>query len=210
MTFGHNATSKLGVLAAAVGLALGAATAQSQERATDRDSRIQASQSAAELGSGPLAEAAKENPQISSFAAAVHAAGLDRTLSSGDAYTVFAPTNAALADKGGPDFEELMQPENRDELASFLRAHISEDAVDLQSPREINAAKTLDGETVEIEREDDETTAKIGDANVEELEGITVGSLKIYAIDDVLVRKGQDVEDAPVRSGVAVDSDAVR
>lgn len=231
MTFPQKALSKWGAVAAAVGLALGSATALAQgsrdaagqaqsqverERAaaqaddgrTDRSSRIQASQ-AAELGSGPLAEAARENPEISSFAAAVHAAGLDQTLSSGT-FTVFAPTNEALADKGGPDFQELMEPENRDELASFLRAHISEDAVDLQSPREINAAETLDGESIEISRDEDDDTAKIGDANVEEVQGITAGTLKIYAIDDVLVRKGRDADDAPVRTGVAVDSDDVR
>ena len=47
-------------------------------------------------------------------------------------------------------------------------------------------------------------------ANVEELQGITAGALKIYAIDDVLVRKGRDADNVPVRTGVAVDSDDVR
>jgi uncharacterized surface protein with fasciclin (FAS1) repeats len=191
-----------GIVALTFALAATNASAQAGGD-TDRGSRIQASQSAANVGSGPLAEAARENPSISSFVAATEAAGLDRTLSSGTPYTIFAPTNRALAEKGGPDFEDLMRPENRDELASFLRAHISEDAIDLQSPRAINAAKTLDGETVEIER--DERRATIGAAKVEDLAGITAGPLKIYVLDDVLVRRGRDVEDAPLRTGRQVD-----
>jgi uncharacterized surface protein with fasciclin (FAS1) repeats len=79
---------------------------------------------------------------------------------------------------------------------SFLRAHIVAEAIDLQSPRNVAAAKTIDGETIDIDR--DAGVVKIDDAKVVNASGIAMGNLKIYAIDDVLSRSGKPIEEGQV------------
>src|SRR5690606_39593512 len=60
-------------------------------------------------------------------------------------YTVFAPTNDAWEQMSGLSKDELMQPENREQLISLLRAHIVADDVDEQMARSLQQAQTIDG-----------------------------------------------------------------
>src|SRR5690606_20709773 len=66
---------------------------------------------------------AEEHQSLSRFMEALRVTGLDETLTSGTAYTVFAPTNEAFDDQ----WEELQGAENREELIELLRAHIVAD-----------------------------------------------------------------------------------
>jgi uncharacterized surface protein with fasciclin (FAS1) repeats len=137
-------------------------------------------------------DVADEQPTLSKFVEALKASGLEKSLTDGKEYTIFAPSNAALVDKKGKDIDELMKPENRQELLGFLRAHIVQDSLDLQSPRDVTSVRTLDGETVGMKRKDGEI--EIGDAKLVNANGLDWGNVKIYAIDDVLARgaKGDD------------------
>src|SRR5690606_30145706 len=98
-------------------------------------------------------------------------------------YTVFAPTNDAWEQMSGLSKDELMQPENREQLISLLRAHIVADDVDEQMARSLPAAQTIDGGTVDLSATGD--TIRVGDAQVVQ-SGIQQGNLRIYAIDSVL------------------------
>lgn len=155
-------------------------------------SRSQAQQSVERATKGELDDLAHEHAELSTFASALKVAGLENSLTSGKEFTVFAPTNEALEDKPGKNVDTLLKPENRDELISFLRAHIVAEAIDLQSPRKVSEARTVDGEPIDIERE--EGVIKIDDARVVNANGIAMGNLKIYAIDDVLARNGKPIE----------------
>jgi glucan-binding YG repeat protein len=77
-----------------------------------------------------------------------------------------------------------MQPQNREELVSLLRAHIVADDVDQELASTIGKAKTIDGGEVDIQAENGELM--VGDAKVVDAESIEMDSLRIYPIDGVL------------------------
>lgn len=130
-------------------------------------------------GAGGLDAIAAEHGNLSHFMAALQATGLAETLTSGIAYTVFAPTDDAFGD----EWEDLQGAENREELIELLRAHIVADDVDAERARTLGQATTVDGGVVEISVEDGDLM--IGDAKVVD-EDISSGNLRVYAIDDVL------------------------
>lgn len=193
----RNNRQKLAVLAGAVGLLIAAgAHAQSSPVQGDAVTRSAATQRAGN-DVASFEDVANKQPTLTKFVAALQASGLEKSLTDGKEYTIFAPNNDALADKKGKDIDDLMKPENREDLVGFMRAHIVADVVDLQSPRELASVKTLDGKTVDIERKDGEI--EIGDAKVVNANGLDWGNVKVYAIDDVLAR-GAKADDDKVSS----------
>jgi uncharacterized surface protein with fasciclin (FAS1) repeats len=165
---------------------------QSSQSAQDRMGQSEAEQSArgassassaGEQGSGEqLSQLAEEHDDISQFVEALQQVGLADALMAGTNYTVFAPTNDAFEEL--PNAEELMQPENREQLISTLRAHIVADDLDPERARSLGAAQTVDGGTVQIAGEGEEL--RIGEATVVNSDIEQVGNLRVYAIDQVL------------------------
>lgn len=62
--------------------------------------------------------------QFSTLVAAVQAAGLVDTLKSAGPFTVFAPTDAAFAALPEGTVENLLKPENKDQLVAVLTYHV--------------------------------------------------------------------------------------
>ncbi len=63
-------------------------------------------------------------PSLSTLAKAIKAAGLDATLAEKGPYTIFAPNNAAFDKLPSKTLDNLLKPENKDELISMLKSHI--------------------------------------------------------------------------------------
>jgi uncharacterized surface protein with fasciclin (FAS1) repeats len=159
---------------------------QSQQQSSQQQNRSEGEQSAQRSGQegGSLDQLTAEHDNLSTFVRALETAGLAEELTGGTQYTVFAPTDEAFSSLGR-SVEELLAPENREQLVSILQAHIVADDVDPEMARRINEALTLDGSTVTLEEQDG--TLMVGDASVVE-EDIQQGNLRIYAIDGVLDR----------------------
>jgi len=62
--------------------------------------------------------------QFSTLVAAVQAAGLVDTLKSTGPFTVFAPTDEAFAKLPAGTIDNLLKPENKDQLAAILTYHV--------------------------------------------------------------------------------------
>lgn len=67
--------------------------------------------------------------QFETLVAAVQAAGLVETLKSAGPFTVFAPTDAAFAALPAGTVENLLKPENKDQLIAVLTYHVIPGAV---------------------------------------------------------------------------------
>lgn len=143
-----------------------------------------------------LDELAAERGDLDVFVEAVKAAGLADALTGDTPYTVFAPTDQAFEQMSGMTREELLAPENREQLTRLLRAHIVADDLDQAMARNIPEARTIDGGTVSIDASDDRLT--VGDATVVAAD-IRRGNLRIYAVDRVLA------ETAPTQVATAED-----
>ena len=192
----------LQIAAAAVALALGSSLAQAQQSQQSQQNQTpQRSTQSAERPSSDgqrqseLDSLAEQHRDLATFVEALETAGLVDSLTEGTPYTLFAPTDQAF-DASDKDLEQLMRPENREDLIALLRAHIVADDVDPQTAERLEAARTIDGGTVELASQDGKLM--IGDANVVQ-SNIEHGNLRIYAIDEVL--------DAEIRTASADDED---
>ena len=99
-----------------------------------------------------IVDTAAENSQFSTLVAAVQAAGLVDTLKGDGPFTVFAPTNEAFAKLPAGTVENLLKPENKDQLVAVLTYHVVPGKVmsaDLAGKK--LSAKTLQGSNVDID-----------------------------------------------------------
>ncbi|MEO1046686.1 MAG: fasciclin domain-containing protein, partial [Pseudomonadota bacterium] len=101
---------------------------------------------------------------FNTLVAAVQAAGLEATLRGEGPFTVFAPTDEAFAALPEGTVENLLKPENKDQLAGILTYHVVAGKV---------KSKDLAGKTLDVETVNGATVAvdatdgvKVGDADV--------------------------------------------
>jgi uncharacterized surface protein with fasciclin (FAS1) repeats len=166
---------------------------QSEQRAQQSgQSGSQQSQSASgqqRAGNSELDRVVQQHAELGTFVEALETAGLVDELAGDTEYTIFAPTNQAF-ESMQQDVAELLEPANRQQLVALLRAHIVADDVNPQRARELTAAQTLDGGTIELSTDNDKLM--IGGASVVtpniEVQG---ANLRIYSIDQVLEEGGQ-------------------
>ena len=131
-----------------------------------------------------IVEIAAANDQFSTLVAAVTAAGLVETLQGPGPFTVFAPTNAAFAALPAGTVEDLLKPENKDQLVSILTYHVIPGAISASqlAGQRLNAA-TVQGKTVHIDGRDG---VRVNRANVTTAD-ITASNGVIHVIDRVLM-----------------------
>jgi len=71
-----------------------------------------------------LVDTASSAGSFDTLVAAVEAAGLVETLKGDGPFTVFAPTDEAFAALPAGTVEDLLKPENKDQLVSILTYHV--------------------------------------------------------------------------------------
>jgi uncharacterized surface protein with fasciclin (FAS1) repeats len=180
---------KVKMSAAAVALALSAGAGFAQQSGSANQGGAQSSQqgqraSTQRQGDGQLDSIVQMHSELGTFVEALETAGLVEELAGTTEYTIFAPTNQAF-ESMQQDVAELLKPENREDLVALLRNHIVADDVDPQMARQLQAAQTLDGDTIEISTEGDKLM--IGEASVVTPDiQVQGGNLRIYTIDKVL------------------------
>jgi uncharacterized surface protein with fasciclin (FAS1) repeats len=152
-----------------------------------QDEQAQAGQERQAGGQGiqQLEQLAQQQGNLNTFVKAVQEAGMADALVGTTEYTIFAPTDEAF-EQYDRSVDELLRPENREELVSLLRAHIVADDVDPQMARSIGQALTLDGGTIQLQADQEqEDRFQVGQASVVDSD-IQQNNLRIYAIDQVL------------------------
>jgi uncharacterized surface protein with fasciclin (FAS1) repeats len=75
-------------------------------------------------GDKTVADVVKADPQLSTLARAIDAAGLAGALSGAEPVTLFAPTDEAFAKLPAGALDNLLKPENRDTLVAVLKHHV--------------------------------------------------------------------------------------
>lgn len=131
-----------------------------------------------------IVQVASSSDDFSTLVTAVQAADLVDVLSGMDAFTVFAPTNAAFAKLDSATLTSLLKPENKSQLQSVLTFHVVPGR--LASGDVVKAKKltTVQGETLEVKTKGD--TVMIGNAKVTAVDIPALNGV-IHVIDTVLV-----------------------
>ncbi|EAU47392.1 fasciclin domain-containing protein [Salipiger bermudensis] len=129
---------------------------------------------------------AEEAGDFTTLLAAVEAAGLAETLSGEGPFTVLAPTDAAFEALPEGTLDELLMPENKDQLVDILTYHVIEGAVMSGDLDDGMTATTIEGGevTFDLSSEPMVNDATIVMPDVEASNGV------IHAIDTVLMPEG--------------------
>lgn len=115
--------------------------------------------------------------------AAATAAGLVDTLKSDGPFTVFAPTDEAFAALPEGTVEELLKPENADQLTAILTYHVVAGKVMSTDLTDDMEATTVQGTTVMI---DLDSGVMVDDANVVTAD-VEASNGVIHVIDKVIM-----------------------
>jgi uncharacterized surface protein with fasciclin (FAS1) repeats len=131
-----------------------------------------------------LVDTAVNAGQFKTLAAALGAADLVDTLKGEGPFTVFAPTDEAFAKLPPGTVENLLKPENKDQLIAILTYHVVPGKVMAADVVELKEAKTVNGKMLDIETKGD--AVMVNDAKVTATDiGATNGI--IHVIDTVIL-----------------------
>ena len=120
--------------------------------------------------------------------AAVKAAGLVETLSGEGPFTVFAPTDEAFKKLPAGTLENLLKPENKDQLVAILKYHVVPGAVMAKDVVGLKEAKTANGRKLRIKVTDGKV--KINQANVVKTD-VKSSNGVIHVVDRVIIPKSK-------------------
>ena len=116
--------------------------------------------------------------------AAVTAAGLVDTLKGDGPFTVFAPNDEAFSKLPAGTVEDLLKPENLDQLVAVLTYHVVPRKILASDIMGTNEVVTVEGSTVTVKKSYSTVTidqAKVIQANIEAKNGV------IHIIDQVIL-----------------------
>ena len=137
----------------------------------------------ADMHDKDIVDIAAGNDAFSTLVAAVTAADLVDTLKSDGPFTVFAPTNDAFAALPEGTVEDLLKPENKDQLTAVLTYHVVPGKVMSSDLSDGMMAETVQGGEVTIGTEGGVTVdgANVVQADIEASNGV------IHVIDGVIL-----------------------
>ena len=173
---------------------------------SDSDGASSTTETTAAPAKVTIVTVASDNKDFSTLVAAVKAASLVDTLNSKGPFTVFAPTNDAFAALPEGTVDELLKPENKEQLASILTYHVVAGkvmAADLSDGQEVETVQGgiltvgIDGDKVTLTDEND-ATVNVVDTDIDAGNGV------IHVIDGVVTPKA-DTESTEEASGTIVD-----
>jgi uncharacterized surface protein with fasciclin (FAS1) repeats len=130
-----------------------------------------------------IVETAVAAGSFKTLAAALEAAGLISALEGEGPFTVFAPTDEAFAKLPAGTVENLLKPENREQLKSVLLYHVVPGRVFSEQVVTLSNAKTLQGSTVDISTS---YGVKVDNAKVVKTD-INASNGVIHVIDTVIL-----------------------
>ena len=133
-----------------------------------------------------IVDTAIETGQFKTLAAALSAAGLVNTVKGPGPFTVFAPTDAAFAKLPAGTVENLMKPENKDQLTAILTYHVVPGKVMAADVVKLKEAKTVNGKMLDVKVNG--ANVMINDAKVTSTD-IVASNGVIHVIDTVVLPK---------------------
>ncbi|EGV43951.1 fasciclin domain-containing protein [Bizionia argentinensis JUB59] len=135
-------------------------------------------------GSAPsVLDIAIGSPDHTTLVAAVQAAQLENVLVNAGPLMVFAPTNEAFAALPEGTVEDLLKPENKDDLADILKYHVTPGNYSKEFLTKFKKLGQANNQDVQIEVIDGEPM--IGGAKI--LASIPAGNGIVHVIDKVLL-----------------------
>jgi len=102
------------------------------------------------LGTRNIVDTLAADDSFKTFGKVLRKAGLEDTLRGVGPFTLLAPTDAAFDKLPPGKLDNLMKPENKDELVSILNHHVIAGRSSAADMSKLTMAKTLGGQSVPI------------------------------------------------------------
>jgi uncharacterized surface protein with fasciclin (FAS1) repeats len=137
-----------------------------------------------------IVDTAVEAGTFNTLAAALTEAGLVDALKGKGPFTVFAPTDDAFAKLPKGTVENLLKPENRDQLTAILTYHVVAGKVMAKDAVKLDAAETLNGQRLHISVKGEGVMidkAKVTATDIKASNGV------IHVIDTVLLPSTESI-----------------
>lgn len=135
---------------------------------------------------------ASENDSFSTLVAALSAADLAEVLSGEGPFTVFAPTDEAFAALPEGTVEELLKPENKDQLVEILKYHVVLGKV-MSTDIASGPVETVEGEALNIQVDEGSQAVMVNDATVTQTDIVGSNGV-IHVIDTVMLPPSEGQE----------------
>jgi len=135
-----------------------------------------------------IVDTAVDAGTFNTLVAAVQAAGLVDALKADGPVTVFAPSDAAFAKLPEGTVENLLKPENRDQLAAILTYHVVPGKLMASDVSSMKGTKTLQGEAVTFEIKD----GKVFVDKAQVVQTDIIASNGVIHVIDTVILPGQE------------------
>lgn len=132
--------------------------------------------------SSNILDTAAANGTFKTFGKAVEQAGLSETLRGPGPFTIFAPTDAAFEKLPAGKLDNLLKPENKDELVSILNYHVVSGRKSAADLGKWESAKTINGQAAPIKLVDNMVVidgAQVTAADIDSSNGVIHGIDKV-------------------------------
>jgi uncharacterized surface protein with fasciclin (FAS1) repeats len=167
------------LVAAAVGLAACGGSDEGESAAPPAEA------AATTTAATDIVDTAVAAGDFTTLATALEAAGLVETLKGDGPFTVFAPTDEAFAKLPAATLNELLLPENKDQLSAILTYHVAEGEVASTDLVDGQAIPTVQGGEALVAISEDGTVT-VDDATVTAADVMASNGV-IHVIDTVLL-----------------------
>ncbi len=131
-----------------------------------------------------IVDTAVQAGSFDTLVAAVQAAGLVETLKGEGPFTVFAPTDEAFAKLPDGTVENLLKPENKEQLVAVLTYHVVPGKVTAEQVVNLKEAKSVNGKNIPISVNDG--TVTVDNATVVKPD-IMASNGVIHVVDTVMI-----------------------
>jgi transforming growth factor-beta-induced protein len=145
-----------------------------------------------------IVDTAVKAGSFKTLVAAVQAAGLVDTLKGNGPFTVFAPTDEAFAKLPEGTVENLVKPENKDQLVAILTYHVVAGRVTARDAFGVKSAPTVNGQAISVEAS--LGGLKIDNANVVTTD-IQCSNGVIHVIDSVILPSTANIPETATSAG---------
>ncbi|RCJ39133.1 beta-Ig-H3/fasciclin [Nostoc minutum NIES-26] len=132
-----------------------------------------------------LAQAAASQGQFKTITRAVQAAGLNEQLTTAGPYTVFAPTDAAFAALPKGTLDNLLKPENKQQLVRLIAYHVVPGQV-TSSQLTSGPVKTLEGTPATVKVDSASKAIAVNGAKVTQAD-IPASNGIVHIVDKVIL-----------------------
>lgn len=135
------------------------------------------------LPSQTIVQNAQSNSNLVTFYSLIKSSGLLNNLNGTGPYTVFAPSNEAFEAMAEGTLEDLMKPENKQQLQNLISSHVVAGKLDAASLQEGSKLKTIGNQELEVTKQQNKVMvngAEVTTPDVESSNGV------IHVVNKVL------------------------